>query len=96
MFRTYAHLTNADIDWSILEISGMPLPAKKKPRGLRPVVCRAARSGNGLGEQFCSVCGTDLTGVAKVSKEQMKQWIRDNPKISIEAGEETSKEGGEK
>jgi site-specific recombinase XerD len=83
MFRTYAHLTSADIDREILNVSGIPAPVRKRTRGLRPVVCPTCQQLNGAVDAFCKVCGTSLTDRAVTSKAGVKSWIKENPEDTL-------------
>lgn len=81
MFKTYAHLTNTDIDREILNVSGIRMPERKKTRGLRPVICPTCQQLNGAGDGFCKVCGTELSERGRMTAADMKRLILSNPEV---------------
>ena len=93
MFRTYAHLTNADIDGPFWRFPECPC-GKKKPRGLRPVVCPTCQKrkwarGTVL---LCVRYGPDRGGES--IERTNETVIRDNPKIFIKSRRGNIKRGG--
>lgn len=80
MFKTYAHLTNDDIDRGILEISGMSQAPIKKPRNLKPRQCDKCHALNSITQNYCGVCGNPLT-------EELQQDYDDKIHIAREQQE---------
>lgn len=81
--KTYAHLTNADIDRGILEAAGITRPIRHKSKALKPQQCSTCGQVLGPSVQFCPTCGTDLSEAGRMSSEQAKRWLLQNRETLI-------------
>lgn len=61
MIKTYAHLTDKDVEDSFLEMAGVERPDEAETqKKLEPVQCPICHTVNPPGSNFCSVCGQAL------------------------------------
>jgi len=82
MFRTYAHLCNADIDRSVAELSGIVVPGcAERTNALVPIQCTRCRYVNRPGARFCDTCGLELTLDAAADKQTAEERIRSDPRF---------------
>jgi integrase/recombinase XerD len=84
MFKSYAHLTNADIDSEVAQHAGITIPdQKRKSNLLEPIQCRFCYRINEPGVHFCGNCGLPLTPEAGNKLIEARQEVRLLPDYSV-------------
>jgi hypothetical protein len=74
MFRTYAHLTNEDIENEVAEKAGVTPPSRRRRTDtLEAKQCKQCYTINAPTYKFCAQCGLPLTGEAADKLRQAQE-----------------------
>jgi integrase len=75
MLRTYANLSERDIDGEFLTRAGIQKRVEESARPLSPRPCPRCHTINGPLTNYCSNCGMPLVEKAMKNLEELKEWL---------------------
>jgi len=81
MFKTYAYLTNEDIDNEVLERQGIKKNISKSEPVMVPVQCSRCLTINSPASHYCCICGRPLDASTLSTQEELMRFIDSHPEL---------------
>jgi len=81
MFKTYAYLTNEDIDNEVLERQGIKRNVSKSEPVMVPLQCSRCQTINSPASHYCCTCGRPLDASTLSTQEELMRFIDSHPEL---------------
>jgi len=79
MAAVYVHLSSRDIDDKILSVEGVKQEENQAPDPMAPIVCPRCKKSNAPDMMYCGSCSMILSEEAAITRDSLKQIVRENP-----------------
>jgi integrase len=79
MAAVYVHLSSRDIDDKILRVEGIKQEEDPIPDPMAPIICPRCKKPNAPDTKFCGACSMILSEEAAITRDNLKQIVRENP-----------------